>query len=113
MSGKTKKAAGPAKKGRPSRPVNTETFAGRLGAAIRARREELGMTLDDAEAAACGLVSASLWGSYEGGVEPGVRRYVAVCLALGVGPTDLLPKDVCALFGSRLTGAKADLLAKG
>lgn len=109
MSKKTTGAAAKARRsvaGRPSKPVNTDSFHGKLGAAIRERRTVLGMTLEDVAAASGGRLTSSMIGSYEFGAEPGISRYIVLCLALGVCLTDLLPKEVTDMIGKRINVEK-------
>jgi len=69
---------------------------------IRERRTALGMTLEDVAAATGGRLTSSMIGSYELGAEPGISRYIVLCLALGVCLTDLLPPEVAEMIGKRI-----------
>ena len=108
MTKKTTGAARPRRPvaGRPSKPVNTDSFHGKLGAAIRERRTGLGLTLEDVALMTGGRLTSSMLGSYEQGAEPGISRYIILCLALGVCLTDLLPPDVAEMIGKRINTDK-------
>jgi transcriptional regulator with XRE-family HTH domain len=60
------------------------------------------MTLEDVANATGGRLTPSMIGSYEQGAEPGISRYIILCLALGVCLTDLLPDDVADMIGKRI-----------
>lgn len=91
----------PVGRGRPADPTDQTTFAGRVGARIRAAREEQGLTVEDAAARTGGAVTYGMWAMYERGrMKGGLGKYVAVAAALGVRLDDLLPPDLSGLLAA-------------
>ena len=90
MSGKNKPGAG-----RPPAETSEDTFAGRVGGLIRRRRVKLKLTLNEVARRSGGSLTVSMLSSYEiGRSEPTLSNYVALCMALGVGPEDFLPRPL-------------------
>jgi transcriptional regulator with XRE-family HTH domain len=84
--------------GRPAGPGNNRSLLGRLGQRLRQRRLALDMTLEEVAAGTGGLVSASMLCQYElGRTEPRLLKYLAACMVLGIGATDLLPAELAEL----------------
>ena len=76
--------------GRPANPVDTTTFAGRLGANIRARR--LRRKLSTIACARAAGVSHSTWCRWETGDLPAMLHLDAIAAVLRCRPKDLLPE---------------------
>lgn len=74
---------------RPSKPPDTKTFTGRIGAEIRRRRLRKKMTVEQA-AAAAGAPSPT-WYHWESGKNLPLDRLPAIAKALGCRPRDLVP----------------------
>jgi transcriptional regulator with XRE-family HTH domain len=77
------------KPGRPPNPPDTRTFLGRFAAAVRARRVERGLSVE--QAAKKARVTASAWRDWESGAgNPPLSRLPAIAAALGVGVAELV-----------------------
>jgi transcriptional regulator with XRE-family HTH domain len=77
--------------GRPSKPQDTKTFAGRIGAEIRRRRERKKLSVE--EAAAKAKAPPPTWYHWEMGRHLPLDRLPAIAAALACKPRDLLPRD--------------------
>lgn len=74
---------------RPTKPVDTSTYAGQVGARIRARREKLKRSV--AEASEAAGVPGGTWYHWEKGEHLPLQRLPAIAAALDCKPRDLLP----------------------
>jgi hypothetical protein len=51
------------------------------------------------------LTTSQVW-HYENGQEPGISRYIALCVALGVPLESLLPLEVQRLLAGQIPASK-------
>ena len=76
---------------------NTDTYSGRLGAAIRARRQELGLSVPQLVAKLkrhkCNTAPTSLYSYEQGAVQIQVNDLPAFAKALDTTIQDLLPRS--------------------
>ena len=75
---------------RPSKPIDTTTFSGRIAAEVRRRRERKKLTVQ--EAAARADVPASTWYTWEQGRHLALDCLPRIAAALGCQERDLVPK---------------------
>ena len=76
---------------RPANPPDLSTFAGRLGASIRARRERAKLTVDEAASAAS--VPVPTWYNWESGRHVSLERLPEIAKALGCSVRLLVPEE--------------------
>jgi transcriptional regulator with XRE-family HTH domain len=88
----------PKRKGRPPAtlpgPGDGSSAAQRLGAKLRERRKQLGLTLEQVCERAGGNISLPALSAYENGAEPSLFRYLRLCQALDRGFLQMLPADI-------------------
>lgn len=77
--------------GRPARENDLTTFAGRVGAEIRRRREKAKVTAEDTAAAAG--VPLPTWYHWEAGRHLKLQRLPEIAAALGCKVRQLLPDE--------------------
>ena len=83
--------------GRPPKEPDLTTYAGRLGARLRALREERGWSVeqfrDRLEAAGLGAAAGTIRNWERGDRTPPAESFPFIASVLGVAPGDLLPPE--------------------
>lgn len=79
------------KRGRPQKPVESDTFAASIGRLIRATREKKGLSVEACAAAA--EVSPPTWYHFESGRSIGLDKLPRIAAALGVKVRAIIPAD--------------------
>lgn len=75
--------------GRPRKPLDTSTPAGRLAARIKAARERAGLTVEQA-AAACGVDDSTWWRYEAADLAPNITTLSSIARAIGADVTELV-----------------------
>lgn len=79
----------PKRRGRPQKPVESETFAAQIGRIIRATRERKGLTVEHCAEAA--EVSIPAWYHFESGRSIGLDKLPRISAALNVKVRSIIP----------------------
>lgn len=81
--------------GRPRKHGSNRTFAGQVGQLLRQARTARHLTLKELEERTGGEVSFAMISQYERGqMEPRLSSFLALCLALGLPFSELLPEEM-------------------
>lgn len=79
------------RRGRPQKPVESTTFAGKIGKEIRSTRERKALSVEHCATAA--EVSPPTWYHFESGRSIGLDKLPRIAAALSVSVRSLIPAD--------------------
>lgn len=88
--------------------MKTRTFAAQIGASLARARIAAGLSQRQVADRTGGMLTPNLISLYESGTEPRLSRFLAVCLAIGVHPIDVLPADLLHLTPEQIRETLCD-----